>query len=173
MMRDVKVGEWIKLNDQAIGMRSPEDVVHIRSVVGEAVERGGFENLLLPGVKVDLPGMQRAHSHGPGTGQEVAAGILYAPAVVNQILQNQHIERHIREVRDRADGHCHVVLTTETEAKPGTLELARITYRIALHDLASDPLHSTPRRIQEAEIRIEGTAEKPRISFDTWQSVSR
>ena len=170
MMRDVPVNTWVQLDSKARGMRSPEGVVHIQSVVGPSVERAGFERLLLPGVRVGLPGTQRSHSHGPGTGQEVATGILYAPTIVNQELQNRHIEKHIRDVRERAEGVCHVVLKTETEAKRGTLELGRITYRLELHEMNADPFSSMPLRVQEAEIRIGGTSSNPHISFDSWRS---
>ena len=171
MMRNADEKTWYQLADQARGMRTPDGVVHIQSIVGDATERGGFERLLLPGVKVGLEGYQRAHSHGPGTGQEVATGILYAPSIVNQELQNHGLEKHIRDVRERVDGIYQVLLKTETEALTGTLRLRRITYRLELHELDVDPFNATPLMAQEAEIRIDGTSQMPHISFDPWEAV--
>jgi hypothetical protein len=66
--------------------------VQITSKVGSARARLDFEQALDAPGSVGLPGWQRAHLVGPGTGKEFAAGIMYAPLAYNltyhKIIEN-------------------------------------------------------------------------------------
>jgi Bacterial toxin 4 len=106
------------------------EVVVIRRRVGPAVPRKHFERMLLPGSKIGMKDWQRAHSQGAGTGYESDRGILYAPTMVNQELQNRGIERLIRELYAERRPDAGLALTTVTTPHPGTSVLKQIEYKL-------------------------------------------
>ena len=99
--------------------------------IGNPVPRAGYEKVLLPGIKVELPSFHRVHVVGPGFGYE-AKTIYYAPAKFNLSYQNCGVEAHIRELfKEKAPG---VEIRVTVVAKPlaSTLMLAEITYKVEL-----------------------------------------
>ena len=153
---------------EASNQRESRDISHtydgaivIRSVVGPAEKRRGFERQYFPGVEVGLEGWERAHSQGAGTGKESAEAIRYAPREVNQALQNKGIEDKIRKLYQSAEAHGVTLhLTTETRTHPGTLRLASIIYRL---DGVKDG--QKPVRLFEAEIAVENKRKEPRVTI--------
>lgn len=67
-----------------------------------------------------MTGWEAAHLWGPGFGDEAAAGILLAPKLVNQRLQNDLIERFLRnEVRPWAEARgLRLFLRAKATSKP-------------------------------------------------------
>jgi hypothetical protein len=60
-------------------------------------------NKQLPSARdIRLPDYEIAHLWGPGFGDEAWAGMSYAPRTINQELQNQRVEKRIRDLRDIA-----------------------------------------------------------------------
>lgn len=113
----------------AIGSMGPPTLLAMRRI-GPPGTRQGFERLMFPGVQVGLLGWERAHSQGAGTGTESALGILYAPSIVNQELQNRGIEDFIRTLQAQKRDDVDLFLTTATRAWVGTRRLASIEYRV-------------------------------------------
>jgi hypothetical protein len=71
-----------------------------------------FQEDLPRPVEVGLPGYERAHLWGPGFGDEARDGIMYAPERLNQVWQNQGVEkriRHMHELISRQGGRIDVV----------------------------------------------------------------
>jgi len=103
----------------------PEPVVVIDAMVGAPIPREGMEKVL-PTRK----GYERAHLLGPGLGADMPQGILYAPSVVNQKLQNQGIEHLIRAMyaQKYPGAEFRVVLTATPH--PGGDLLARANYKL-------------------------------------------
>lgn len=64
--------------------RDADGAIVICSRLRPALDRRGFERLMFPGIEVGLPGWQRSHSQGSGTGFESPNAIRYAPEEVNQ-----------------------------------------------------------------------------------------
>jgi hypothetical protein len=131
----------------------------ITSKIAAPVSRSDFEKRLFTGVQVGLPGWDRAHSQGAGTGKESSRGILYAPADVNRNLQNDKLERFIREFFKLKAPDVELYLTTDTTPWPGTLRLQCIDYKL-------DAKRGSKRRtLFEASIEIENKRQSPRISI--------
>jgi hypothetical protein len=130
----------------------------IRSRLDEPQQRQGFERQLLRGVQVGLPGWQRAHSQGTGTGQESADAILYAPEEVNQQYQNRGIEEHLRDLFESRPEDEELCLTTVTYAHEGTARLKEIQYRVD----AVNP-QGQSRRLFETAIRVENRRDNPKV----------
>lgn len=146
----------------------PQDTKHdamngtvIRSRLDEPRQRQGFERQLFRGVKVGLPGWQRAHSQGAGTGQESAEGILYAPEEVNQQYQNRGIEEHLRDLFESKPEDEELCLTTVTYAHAGTMRLKEIQYRVD----AVNP-QGQSRRLFETAIKVENKRDNPKVSIE-------
>jgi len=135
------------------------DATVIKSIVGDAPGRLGYEKILIPGVELNLKGWERAHSQGNITGAESAKGIRYAPPEVNQKLQKLGIEKYISEFNRMKANDVTIHLTTETRAHPGTLRLSSITYKVE----ASRPGFG-PVRLFEAEITVSNNTVNPLIS---------
>lgn len=93
-------------------------------------KRLGTENLLPRGVEVGRQGWQRAHSQGQITGAESGEGILLAPEEVNQGLQRLGIEQYVSDLNSQKATDTSIFMTTETNARVGTLALESIKYRI-------------------------------------------
>ncbi|MEU0399577.1 DUF4157 domain-containing protein [Streptomyces sp. NPDC006197] len=129
----------------------------IRSRVGRPSGRRGTENLLPSSVEVNVPGWERAHSQGNITGAESARGIRYAPKEVNQELQKCGIEQAISDLFTQKASDVDVIMTTETWAHPGSLRLAKITYKIELKKPTGDSLTA-----YEAEITVVNATSSPR-----------
>jgi Bacterial toxin 4 len=130
----------------------------IRSRLGTAVARRGFEKLMVPGVEVGLAGWQRAHSQGSGTGVESPMAIRYAPEEVNQQYQRLGIERYLMEMFSRKPADTELWLTTVTSTHPRTLRLKEIQYRV---DAVKG---SEARKLFEASIEIADQKIDPRIT---------
>jgi hypothetical protein len=130
----------------------------IRSIVGDPPGRRGYEDILLPGVDMNLTRWERSHSQGNITGAESARGIRYAPRAVNQELQKHGVERYISEFNQLKANDVTIYLTTETHAHPGTLRLSSIKYRVeAQRGLGR------PKLLFEAEITVSNDRVNPRI----------
>jgi hypothetical protein len=130
----------------------------IESRIGAPPGRSGYERQYFPGVEVGLPGWERAHSQGSGTGHESAHAIRYAPAEVNQEFQRLGIERFIRELFDAKAADVELRLKTVTYTHPGTLRLKEIQYRVdAVRRGVSRPLF-------EASIEVENKRDRPRVA---------
>ena len=133
----------------------------IRSRLEPGVERQDFEKRLFPGVEVGLPGWQRAHSQGAGTGCESPVAIRYAPEEVNQEFQRLGIERYLRELVTEKPADTELWLTTVTETHPRTLRLKEIQYRV-------DAVRGEEeRRVLEASIEIADDRVNPRVHVQT------
>lgn len=132
----------------------------IRSRLRPAPGRQGFERLLFPGIEVGLPGWQRAHSQGSGTGFESPSAIRYAPEEVNQQFQRLGIERYLRELVELKPADTELWLTTVTATHPRTLRLKEIQYRV---DAVRNGL---PRRLFEASIEIADERFNPRVTVN-------
>jgi hypothetical protein len=131
----------------------------IRAPLGAALPRAGFERVLLPSVQVGLPGWERSHSQGPGTGHESPHGMVYAPPQVNQGLQRLGIERYLRELVRQNPG-VELWLTTETYTHTGSDRLKEIIYRV---DAFIGPQH---RMLFEAGIRVANRTVNPTVDVD-------
>jgi|SRR5271166_3949145 len=122
--------------------------------------RSGFEKLLFPGIEVGLPGWQRAHSQGSGTGFESPNAIRYAPEAVNQQLQNSGIERYLRELVDLKPSDTELWLMTVASTHPRTLRLKEIQYRVdAVRGVQS-------RKLFKASIEVEDQRNNPRVTIN-------
>ena len=131
----------------------------IRSQIAAPVSRQAFEKRLFTGVEVGLPGWDRAHSQGAGTGKESSRGILYAPAEVNRNLQNDKLERFLRDFFKLKAKDVELYLTTDTQAWPGTMRLKSIDYKIEAKR------GGKTRTLFEASIEIANTRTNPRVSI--------
>jgi hypothetical protein len=130
----------------------------IQSRLAPAVSRQGLEKLMFPGIEVGLPGWQRAHSQGAGTGFESSSAIRYAPEEVNQQYQRLGIERYLRELFSLKPADTELWLTTVTTTHPKTLRLKEIQYRV-------DALKgATSRRLFEASIEVADHRINPRVT---------
>ncbi len=132
----------------------------IRSLLGPALGRQGFEKQMFPGVEVGLAGWQRAHSQGSGTGFESPAAIRYAPEEVNQQFQRLGIERYLRDLLSTKPNDTELWLTTVTSTHPKSLRLKEIQYRIdAVKGEAS-------RKLFEASIEVADQRMNPRVTIN-------
>jgi hypothetical protein len=121
--------------------------------------RKNFEEEFFRGIEVGLPGWQRAHSQGAGTGRESKQGIRYAPQEVNQEIQNQGIERYLRELYSLKPKDTELYLTTVTTTVPGTLRLKEIQYKL-------EAVKGTQTvRVFEASVSIEDKRESPKVDI--------
>lgn len=130
----------------------------IQSRLGTAPGRQGFEKQLFPGIEVGLPGWQRAHSQGSGTGFESPNAIRYAPEEVNQQFQRLGIERYLRELEAMKPPDTELWLTTVTSTHPRTLRLKEIQYRV------DAVRQGVSRQLFEASIEIADQRINPRIT---------
>ena len=130
----------------------------IQSRLRPALDRRGFEKLMFPGIGVGLPGWQRSHSQGSGTGFESPSAIRYAPEEVNQQFQRLGIERYLRELVELKPSDTQLWLTTVTATHARTLRLKEIQYRV-------DAVKSgVSRKLFEASIEIADQRVNPRVS---------
>lgn|SRR5574338_446830 len=130
----------------------------IQSRLRPGVTRQDFEKQMFPGLEVGLPGWQRAHSQGAGTGFESPNAIRYAPEAVNQQYQRLGIERHVRELLAHKPPGVELWLTTATTTHPRTLRLKEIQYRV-------DAVQGTQsRRLFEASIAVSDSRDRPRVT---------
>jgi putative RNase toxin 4 of polymorphic toxin system len=132
----------------------------IQSRLQSSPGRQGFEKLLLPGIEVGLPGWQRAHSQGSGTGFESPRAIRYAPVEVNQEYQRLGIERYLRELLQLKPADTELWLTTVTATHHRTLRLKEIEYRV---DAIKNGLS---RRLFEASIEVADRRLNPRVTVN-------
>jgi hypothetical protein len=130
--------------------------------LGPALARRHYENkALVPPRDAGLPGWQRAHSQGPGTGFESMNAISFVPRDLNLKLQNAGIEARLRKLYELA-ANCpqpvEVWLTTETYRHPGTDMLKQQIYRV-------DAVHAGQQVLLfEADIECGNDKIKPRIT---------
>lgn len=130
----------------------------IESRLAPPTTRQGYERQFFRGIEVGLPGWQRAHSQGAGTGHESPHAIRYAPAEVNQEFQRLGIEKFVRDLFDAKALDVELILRTVTYTHPGTLRLKEIQYRV-------DALRrGVPRPLFEASIEVENKRDRPRIT---------
>lgn len=130
----------------------------IQSRLRPAVSRQNFEKLMFPGIEVGLPGWQRAHSQGAGTGHESPNAIRYAPEEVNQQFQRLGIERYLRDLLSHKPSNVELWLTTVTSTHPRSLRLKEIQYRV-------DAVRTgQSMRLIEASIQVADTRDHPRIT---------
>jgi Bacterial toxin 4 len=131
-------------------------VIHSR--LAPPTGRQGFEKQFFPSIEVGLPGWQRAHSQGPGTGFESPYAIRYAPAEVNQHFQRLGIEGYLRELFRLKPADTELWLTTVTATHGKSLRLKEIQYRI---DAVKGGMS---RRLFEASIEIADQKLNPRVT---------
>lgn len=137
--------------------RDAQNDIVIQSRLQPAPGRLGFEKVMYPGIEVGLPGWQRAHSQGNGTGYESPEAIRYAPEEVNQQFQRLGIERYLRELLQMKPTDTELWLTTVTSTVPRTLRMKEIQYRVdAVRNRAS-------RMLFEASIEIEDKRDSPKV----------
>ena len=130
----------------------------IQSWLRSGASRRNFETQFFRGVEVGLPGWQRAHSQGAGTGCESPHASRYAPEAVNQEFQRLGIERYLRELFAEKPADTELWLTTVTATHPRSLRLKEIQYRVdALRNGSS-------RRLFEASIEVANELLNPRIT---------
>ena len=130
----------------------------IQSRLRPGATRQDLERQMFPGLEVGLPGWQRAHSQGAGTGFESPNAIRYAPESVNQQYQRLGIERHLRELFSHKPPDVELWLTTATSTHPRTLRLKEIQYRL-------DAVRGTQsRRLFEASIAVSDSRDSPRVT---------
>ena len=132
----------------------------IQSRLQPASGRQGFEKLLFPGIEVGLPGWQRAHSQGGGTGFESPNAIRYASEEVNQRFQRLGIERYLRELVQLKPAGTELWLTTVTTTHARTLRLKEIQYRVDAVRQGSS------RRLFEASIEVADQRLDPRVTVN-------
>lgn len=131
----------------------------IDSWLGPGQARQGFERQMASAAEYgleEIEGWERAHSQGAGIGAESAEGIRLAPRVVNQALQNQGIERFMRELEAAKPEGARIHLRTVTKTHPGTLRLSEIDYEISVQM----PGERSRRTVMRASIEVQpdGTA---------------
>lgn len=113
--------------------RVGETVMHDSTLGPGTGQRMGFENELWAAGEHGQPevaGMHRAHTLGQGTGFESPFGILYAPAEVNLIIQNNGVEEYFRGLQAAVPPGETVHVVTRTSPHPGTHRLKEIRYRV-------------------------------------------
>src|SRR5579884_804006 len=142
--------------------RRADGTTVIQNELGAPTRRRGYEKDLLPGSQVGLEGYERAHSQGAGFGTEAREGILYAPREVNQEIQNRGIESFIRDLQSMKAPDVKFLVTTETQAHPGTRRLKEINYRID----ALRPGDAKPTRVYEVSIEVGAEPNNPKIVID-------
>jgi Bacterial toxin 4 len=138
--------------------RDATGAVVIQSRLGAATARQNFEKQMFPSIEVGLPGWQRAHSQGAGTGSESPHAIRYAPAEVNQEFQRLGIERYLRELVAGKPNDVDLWLTTVTTTHPGSLRLKEIQYRVDAVRLGQS------HGLFEASIEIADSKLNPRVT---------
>jgi len=131
----------------------------IDSWLGPGQARQGFERQMASAAEYgleEIEGWERAHSQGAGIGAESAEGIRLAPRVVNQAMQNQGIERFMRELEAAKPEGTRIHLRTVTKTHPGTLRLSEIDYEISVQM----PGERSQRTVMRASIEVQsdGTA---------------
>lgn len=129
----------------------------IQSKIQPAPGRQDFEKQFFPGIEVGLPGWQRAHSQGSGTGFESPHAIRYAPEEVNQQFQRLGIERYLRELYALKPADTELWLTTVTTTHARSLRLKEIQYRV-------DAMRGgVSRKLFEASIEVADQKLNPRV----------
>jgi len=108
-----------------INKKLSDGTVIIRDAISSPTIRKGYERQI-----PTLAGVDRAHTRGAGLGKEYAEGIFYASKEVNRILQNQGIERFLRELFQEKKSEVILYLSTETRPVPGSLKLMEIIYSV-------------------------------------------
>lgn len=136
--------------------KSGERIIESRLARGTA--RGGFERQMFSGIEVGLPGWERAHSQGSGTGKESAEAIYYAPKEVNQKWQNCGVEEFLRDLVAAAPKDQSLCLLTATTAYPKTLRLAEIQYKVTALKAGQSPMH-----VLDASISVENKKVNPKV----------
>lgn len=138
----------------------PDGSTSIGVIVDSPVPRKGYEKYLPPGVKVGLPGWERAHQVGPGFGAESKSNILYAPKEFNQAYQNRGIEKTIRELFKDKLPDVEIRVMTDAKPHPGTKRLKEITYKVTLTK------DGVTHNYFEVTLEIENKTKNPKISID-------
>lgn len=113
--------------------RIGDTIIHDSTLGPSSGERMGFEHELWSAGesgRPELEGMHRAHTLGQGTGFESPFGILYAPAEVNLIIQNNGLEEYFRGIQAAVPTGERVHVVTRTRAHPRTQRLREIRYRV-------------------------------------------
>lgn len=149
----------------AIATRRADGAIIIESAIGPGRGRLGYEHAMFSGVEVGLPGWERAHSRGQGTGHESSFGILYAPSEVNQRYQRLGVEQYIRDLFLQVRPDVTLLLRTETKAHSGTQRLASITYRIDAVE------GDTSVRLYEVGIEVQDSRTSPNVNIDAERYV--
>lgn len=116
--------------------RIGDTIMHDSTIGPSSGQRMGFEHQLWSAAESGRPkleGMHRVHTLGQGTGFESPFGILYAPAEVNLIIQNNGIEEYFRGIQAAVPRGESVHVLTRTRAYPGTQQLREIRYRVEVY----------------------------------------
>lgn len=119
----------------------------------------------IPGSAIGRADYERAHLWGPGFGDEARDGIMLAPREVNQIWQNQGVEKYLRELHADAAGSGSKIIVEVTGLSHSITEtgghemLKEIRYDFSrLHS------NGTMEKIGSVEIEIPLPNSRERIS---------
>lgn len=153
-------GSHVRFHGCGEAWLSREGAVVIESAVGPPAKRAGFESDLASATEAGLRGWERAHAQGAGTGVESPFGILHAPRLVNQELQNRGIEAEVRMLQAQKRDDVRLFLRTEVHGRSGTSCLREINYQVS----AVRAGDSRRRILFEASIEISGSPGNPRVA---------
>jgi hypothetical protein len=135
----------------------------IESTLGPSSGRHHFEQDLFSRGEMDLAYtkalMERAHSQGQGTGFESPFAITYAPAEVNQELQNLGIEEFLRTLYQDSTPGVTYKLITSTRIHPHSRRLALIEYKIVAE------IDGKARELFTTGIRVSGSANESVVTL--------
>ena len=103
----------------------------------------------------NLAGYEIAHLWGPGFGDEARAGMMLAPAEVNQWLQNRGVEQRLRELQKLAGDNATIHVKARaasyaTNSNRGHAILKHVSYTFELQRRGS----SRRELIGEVDIHV-------------------
>lgn len=131
----------------------------IESELARGTTSKAFQKQLFGVTQIGLPGWERAHSQGAGTGTESPEAIYYAPKEVNQEWQNCGIEDFLRDLVAITPENERLCLLTATTAHPNSLRLEEIQYKVTA--LKND---ESTLRILEASITVQDKKKNPAVT---------
>lgn len=138
-----------------------DQAVMIESKLGPGTKRQKFEQDMFSRSEMDpdyvKSNMERAHSQGAGTGHESPYAITYAPAEVNQALQNTGIELYLRQLVKNKPKGVDYHLITGTTVHQGSRRLKSITYRVDVSAAGNR------KRLFELKIEVSDAVTNPSV----------
>ncbi len=152
-------------------MPNAEASIAIESRLGSGTGRMDFERAYFSRGEMGVTeyrrsALERAHSQGQGTGFESPYAIPYAPAEVNQVLQNTGIEMYLRFLENNKAAGVGYRLVTETAVYARTRRMQFIRYRI------DGELNGKSRPLFSFRINVEDKIQAPRTWIDEFDMNS-